>query len=370
MSYQLTLVADAAGFVALEEAWTGLLAAVATATIFASWQWNFAWWHHWGDAGSPYIVAVRDSRDGLVGLAPLWAGRVGPWRRLTFLGNGLSDAGDFLLHPAHAAPAAAAIFAFLYANRRAWDLLDLDEVPATSPLGPALDPAPRGYRLLVRPRNDNPVIPLPPTWEDYTRSLKRKPRYVVEGLTQRFVREQGAEFLLVTAPEDCAAAVADLYRLHRARWASRPDELTVEHRLPAFVPFLTEVCRRCARQGWLRLGQLRVDGTTIAAALDFALGDHWEGYLTGFDPAWQDHRPGRLLDGFILRAAIHAGAGEYHYGRGDEGYKYEMGALARRSRRFVLATGSPRSVAAFTALQLRGRGRDLLRRLQPAPLPL
>ncbi len=300
-----------------------------------------------------------------------WASRLcgpggGPWRRLTFLGHGLSDAGDFLLHPAHATPAVAAIFAFLYADRRAWDLLDLDEVPAASPLGPALDPAPPGYCLRVQPRNDNPVIPLPPTWEVYTHSLKRKPRYVIEGLTQRFVREQEAEFLLVTEADACAAAVADLYRLHRARWADRPHELTAEHRRPAFVPFLTEVCRRCAEQGWLRLGQLRVDGTTIAAALDFALGDHWAGYLTGFDPAWHDHRPGRLLDGFILRAAIHAGAGEYHYGRGDEGYKYEMGAVSRRSRRFVLATGSPRSAAAFTAFRLRGCGRALLRRLQSA----
>ena len=69
-----------------------------------------------------------------MGLAPLMLAHLGPVRKLQFIGTGLSDYGDFLVHPRFRREAMGALFSFLRARRRTWDLGDLSEVPAESPL--------------------------------------------------------------------------------------------------------------------------------------------------------------------------------------------------------------------------------------------
>ncbi|MEP6776079.1 MAG: GNAT family N-acetyltransferase, partial [Chloroflexota bacterium] len=248
-------------------------------------------------------------------------------------------------------------------HSRAWDITDLDEVPPYSPIAGFLETnRPPGLRVLALPRNDCPYIPVLATWEAYLRTLQRKPRQHLEGFARRVIEETGATYRLITREADVSEAVARFYALHRARWDTKDDELNPEHLTPEFVAFLKEACRRSAAHGSLRLTELCIDDTPIASWISFLVNGRWSGYMTGFDPAWSAKRPGKVLHGFVMREAMKEGAFEIDAGRGAEPYKYELGAINRRSWRFMLTSNRPRSLIALSLVKGRIRARELVRR--------
>jgi CelD/BcsL family acetyltransferase involved in cellulose biosynthesis len=362
VEYQVQVVRDEAGLRHLENSWNRLLNESGGGSIFSSFQWNMAWWQAFGQAHRLYVLVATDTEGQVQGIAPLMVQEAGSRRKLAFIGHGLSDSGDFVLRAHDPQPVILAIFSYLHQHRREWDLLDLDEVPPYSPLvGWLQDEELDGLHLIQLPRTDSPFITIPPTWEDYTRALSRKPRYHMETYTRRFVEETGAFFRVITAEADVPEGIARFYQLHLARWATKPEALNPEHRDPAFLPFLENVCRRAARAGSLRLTELCVGDTAIASWISFLVNGRWNGYMTGFDPAWSNWRPGKILHGFVMRQALAEQARELDFGRGAEDYKYELGATNRTTWRFVLANSTPRSALAFALTGLRIQGRDLVR---------
>jgi CelD/BcsL family acetyltransferase involved in cellulose biosynthesis len=363
MALEVKIIRDEAALGQLEEAWTSLLGGSEAGTAFASFPWNLAWWHAFGSGKRLYVLVAADSDGQVRGIAPLMLRRAGLMRKLEYIGTGLSDTGDFVLDASHAEEAAEAIFAYLRRHRREWDLLDLDETPPYSPLAGALaKEKPPGLHLIELPRTDCPYIALPDTWEEYTQTLQRKPRQHLESFARRVVLETGASFRLVTEEADVPAAVDRFYKLHLARWAAKEETLNPEHRSPSFSPFLEEVCSRSATQGLLRLAELRVGDDVIASWISFQVNERLNGYMTGFDPAWSSKRPGKVLHGFVVRQALAEHVRELNLGRGAEEYKFEMGAVSRRNRRFMLTNNTPRSIMAFALTMLRIKGRGMVRR--------
>src|SRR3954454_2471642 len=98
VTYRVRRITNEADLLELEDAWTDLLLSAEESTVFASFQWNVAWWRHFGAGAALHVVTVC-AGDRLVGLAPLMVRRFGPVRKLEFVATGLSDYGDFLVHP-------------------------------------------------------------------------------------------------------------------------------------------------------------------------------------------------------------------------------------------------------------------------------
>ncbi len=363
MTYQVQLIRSAPDLAALEEAWHGLVAACPTATVFASYPWNAGWWHHFGAGAHLYVPAVYDDTGQLVGLAPLLLRRTGLIRKLELIGTGLSDVGDFVLHPDHSAPAAAAVFTYLHAQRHEWDLLDLDEVPAYSPLvGDLTGLLPDGLQTIRRPRTANPFIAAPATWATYRANVPRKWRSAFE--RPRLGAGITATFRLVTAPAEAEAAVRTLYRLHRARWAARPDALEAVHLTPTFADFLAAVSTQLAAHGGLRLTELRADDQVIGAGLNFLINGHWNAYMQGFDPQWIAESPGQLLNTFAVKQACDEHVREFDFGRGNEAYKYRYGAAHRQNLRLVISSTTPRSALGRRLTLLRIAARRRIKQVQ------
>lgn len=369
MEYQLTVVRHEGDLQCLEEQWTRLPAHSQAGSIFTSFPWNLAWWHSFGgDKGRSLFVLVATGKDGeTLGIAPLMLVRYGSVRKLEWIGTGLSDTGDFVLDESCAPLVIEAMLAYLHKHRREWDLLDLDEVPPYSLLAGYLeDRQPAGLRAIRLPRTDCPFIAVPATWEEYTQTLQRKPRQHLESFARRVVEESGAVFRMVTQEAEAPGAVARFYELHRARWATKGDELNPEHTEANFLAFLQEACTRSAAHGFLRLAELCVGDATISSWISFNVNGRWNGYMTGFDPAWSSKRPGKVLHGFVMRQALAEHARELDLGRGTEVYKYELGAVDRKNCRLVLASDTVRSVLAFKQAQLRIQARELVHRIPSA----
>ena len=169
MKYQVHLVRDVTGLADLAESWTRLLRG-AEGSIFASFEWNATWWKYFGGGKQLYVLVATDPAGQVCGIAPLMLQQSNGLRKLKFIGDGLSDSGDFVLDPACAMPVAQAIFDYLQHHRDQWDLVDLDEVPPYSLLAGWLESAtPLGLPLIQLPRTECPFIPLPADWETYVR---------------------------------------------------------------------------------------------------------------------------------------------------------------------------------------------------------
>jgi len=363
MEYRVRVVRNEAGLEQLEESWTRLLGESRSGTIFASYPWNLAWWHAFGKGKRLYVIVVEDDEGRVRGIAPLMTRLAGPIRKLELIGTGLSDMGDFLLDKSCAEQAAGAIFAYLRKQRRKWDMLDMDEVPPYSLLAGQLHKEkPDGLHVIRLLRTDCPYIALPPTWEEYTHTLQRKVRQHLDAFAPRVVAEMGASFRLVSEEADVPAAVERFYKLHLERWETKEGDLNPEHRSEAFLPFLEEACRRTAAAGLLRISELCVDEDVIATCVGFHVNGRWSGYMTGFDPEWSNKRPGKVLHRFMVRRAMSEHTREFDFGRGSEGYKYELGAISRKNRRFVITSTAPSSRLALGLMRLRLRAREYVRR--------
>lgn len=92
-----------------------------------------------------------------------------------------------------------------------------------------------------------------------------------------------------------------------------------------------------------RVTLLRVDGEPAAAAVAATLGGTLSVYLTDRDPAFDDRRPGWMLNFALVRDAIGRGCHTLDLLRGDEAYKRRLGA-----RPAPQAPASPRDAGRST----------------------
>jgi CelD/BcsL family acetyltransferase involved in cellulose biosynthesis len=74
---------------------------------------------------------------------------------------------------------------------------------------------------------------------------------------------------------------------------------------------------------------LLVDGQPIATQYAVAAGALFIGLVIGFDPAWHDISPGKMLMCNMLQHLETQGFSDFDSGRGDEAYKSDYGASWR-----------------------------------------
>src|SRR5437764_12558012 len=139
--------------------WQELWQRCPAATPFQSPAWLLPWWETFG-SGELFSFAIRE-RDRLIALAPMflhpWDGR----RQVTFIGNGVSDRLDILAESGTADRACTLVLQCLAEHRDRWDVCDLQDLCAASPLLRSRPPSP--VQSEVRPQCTRSVIPLPGT---------------------------------------------------------------------------------------------------------------------------------------------------------------------------------------------------------------
>lgn len=317
-------------FEALRPEWDGLQAR-AEASLFQTWEWQWCWWRHFGRGRLCLLTARRDGA--LVGIAPLMLGRYYglPLRRLQFIGTLGTDYLDMIMAPGEEAPLVACFLRAIAARRDQWDLVDLQQIRATSPLAAAAAPPPCHTRRLHQERC--PFVPLPATWEEYSGSLGKSLRKNIGYYRRLMAREHVFEIETVTngsLPE----AMEEFFALHQARWRRR-------HLPGAFAGARTrrfhhEVAARLLDRGWLRLHRLRLDGRTRAVLYCFNHAGRGYYYQGGFEPALARYSPGTVLTAHAIEDAIQLGAREFDFLRGDEPYKYAWKASDRENVRLLI----------------------------------
>jgi hypothetical protein len=123
------------------------------------------------------------------------------------------------------------------------------------------------------------------------------------------------------------AAIAAFVSVYARSWKGGEPQ-------PGFIPNL---CRTAAREGWLRLGVLRLDDTPIAAQLWLTHGGVASIYKLAYDEEAARYSAGTVLTAAMFEQALDGDrVSEVDYLNGDEPYKRDW-MSHRRERRGIVA---------------------------------
>jgi CelD/BcsL family acetyltransferase involved in cellulose biosynthesis len=249
--------------------------------------------------------------------------------RLLPLGVSLSDYLDVLMEPdGHDGIAAAMIEA---APSLPWLTWELEELSAEASALRLLCP---GSALASRSMDQSacPVIELRGGADLAGSVPARRRRQLRRALAGAGRRGRTA---IIAADHDPARFLDELFRLHAACWEQR-GEPGVLDRTPV-RKFHREALPALAAHRLARCYLIEIGDTVAGAYYGFADRGRAYAYLGGFDPAFGEQSPGSILIGHAIAEAIREGAGEFHFLRGREPYKYAWGAVDRWNRKRIFS---------------------------------
>jgi len=362
-------IATNSEFERLREEWTELFAAAGTESVFLSFEWMFTWWKHWGKGRRLAIVAVRDGRGRLVGLAPLSTARSRPsgMRRLSFLADDRvgSDYLGILARPEWEEAAVEAIVSALLLHRRDWDYIEFGDAEDGRLLAGLCARLEAGGMTARKTRASTcHHIELPSSFDTYLAEVGIKLRSNYRRRWRVIERTGPAEFIAVSDPGGLEQHFPELLRLHRNRFEQRERESAFV--MPGVPEFHQEALRELAARGWPRLFLLRVSGQTVAALYGFSMGRKFQFYQCGMDPEWMKLSVGQILVGASIEEAIRTGHTDFDFLRGDESYKAQWAEQRRQTVTVRLFDGRPASLAARAAYVAAGVLRQVKRRIKAA----
>jgi CelD/BcsL family acetyltransferase involved in cellulose biosynthesis len=242
---------------------------------------------------------------------------------IRFAGGELTDEQDIAAAPEVYADSARAVARWI-ANDRAPRVV-LEFVPGDTPtldaVGQVLGAS--GYRVTREKLVTSPRITLAADFDEYVQSLGKKERHELRRKLRRFESAPGTSFRWAN-DADRPAVLDRFFALHRLSKGDKAAFMT-----DAAEAFFRDLADALAIAGWLRLGVLRAYDQDAAVLFAFAYGDTLALYNAAFDPALGSLSLGIAGHAFAVRDAIAQGFKVYDLLRGDEPYKYDLGAVDR-----------------------------------------
>ncbi|MBA7614173.1 hypothetical protein ES703_21436 [subsurface metagenome] len=166
----------------------------------------------------------------------------------------------------------------------------------------------------------SPLLSLPDTWDEYLSSLGRKQRHEL--------RRKMRKVSYVTLEKVEASHIEILFQFMSASSTEKKDFLSGDMR-----SFFKSIAFSFSKKGWLRYRASFLDTQPIGVLFSFTNNNHIFLYNMGFDPDYISLSPGIITIVMDIKSAITDGARWYDFLRGDERYKFNLGAKERYTRR-------------------------------------
>lgn len=331
---EVRIIDSAAGWKSIAPAWNALFDSSPNASTPLSFDWMWHWWQVYGGRYGHHglrIVSFWRESD-LVGVLPCYVGRgrgagLGE-RQLRWLSTGEDEAeetcADYLdlLHAPGEGEACARL-AWQAMADMPWHLLELLEIPASSPLVSAASGSAQPVDGLRRlDRGSCAIARLDGGFEAYLAGLSSKTRMRARQELRKFERE-GASFELAR-PEQAESFFADLVALHQKRWTDdgKPGCFAAER----FTRFHRALVHEWLPSGRAVLASLSSGGIPLAVLYGFVLNNRFELYQLGVDRdnTGVIHSPGTLANLLLMSRMADQGVVEYDFLRGQSGFKRSL----------------------------------------------
>jgi CelD/BcsL family acetyltransferase involved in cellulose biosynthesis len=299
----------------LSGAWSEIADRRSPASIFLTPEWIRVAREH--DSADAVTLAVGDPPHGIAALAR------DPDGTLRFAGGELTDEQD-VVAPAGQERSVATLVAHWIAGE-APRRVRLEYVPEDSPTLEVMAQVlgERGYRVARSRLVTSPRLRLADDFETYVRSLGKKERHELRRKIRRLERSSHATLHWASDAER-ATTLDRFFALHRLSRGEKADFMT-----PAVERFFRDIADALAPLGWLRLGVLRAHDEDAAVLFAFAYRGTLALYNAAYDPALASLSIGIVGHAWAIREAIGERLDTYDLLRGDEPYKYDLGAADR-----------------------------------------
>jgi CelD/BcsL family acetyltransferase involved in cellulose biosynthesis len=297
----------------LGPAWSALAASRQPPSVFLTPEWIAVVRAH--ERTQPITLAAGE--QGIAALAREADGT------LTFAGGQLTDEQDVVAQPGREADVATSVARWIAEQEP--PRIRLEYVPEERPTLDAFDAVLRdsGYRVTRTRQTVSPVLDLPASYETYVQSLGKKERHELRRKVRRLDGAGRAAFRFATEAE--RATVLDrFFALHRLSRGEKADFMTAD-----VERFFRDIAEALAPLDRLRLGVLSFDGADVAVLFGFAIGKVIALYNAAYDPGLASLSVGIISHAWAIREAIARGYATYDLLRGDEPYKYDLGARDR-----------------------------------------
>lgn len=269
------------------------------------------------DAAEAVTLAVGDPPHGIAALARDADGT------LRFAGGELTDEQDVVAPAGRERDVATAVCRWIAreAPRRVRFEFVPEEVPTLEVAAGVLGE--HGYRIDRSRLITSPRLALPGDFETYVQGLGKKERHELRRKIRRLENATQADFRWASDAER-GATLDRFFALHRLSRGEKADFMS-----PVVERFFRDIADALAPLGRLRLGVLRAHGEDAAVLFAFAYRGTLALYNAAYDPALASLSIGIVGHAWAIREAIRERFDTYDLLRGDEPYKYDLGATDR-----------------------------------------
>ncbi len=329
-------------FETLHAEWNALLDESVTHVPFLRAEYQRAWWQHRGGGEWPeaslWVAAARADGGALIGLAPLFFAKNRDGRPALLLVGSIeiSDYLDVLVLRSQVEAFCAALLDRLAEpDAPAWEVLDLYNLPASSPTRAALGraAAARGWPAAETVLEPVPVIQLPGDWETYlaTQVEKKERQEIKRKLRRAESGEESVRWYIADNRKGIEAEIEAFLRMMAL------NEDKARFLTPAMRAQFVDTLRTAAAHGWLRLSFLEINGEKASAYLSFDFGHRLYVYNSAIDPRFNALSSGWVLLAYLLKWAIENKRAAFDFLRGGEDYKYRFGGMAGKIYRLQIS---------------------------------
>jgi peptidoglycan/xylan/chitin deacetylase (PgdA/CDA1 family)/CelD/BcsL family acetyltransferase involved in cellulose biosynthesis len=354
MMVEITLISRWEELQAISREWNEVLANSLEDTLFLTWEWISAWWNHYG-SGRQLFVLLAEKQGRLVGIAPFYVYEVKKygrrWKALKLIGDGSGDSDyqDCIALAGFEGEVAQALVGFLAGRRDDWHVMEFESVPETSPFIKAfLDAAKKNLAGMSHQAVPCTSIVLPSRWDEYLNLLKPRVRSKVRSSLAFLEKEIRSIPVVCSDPDELNEWLPILFDLHTRRW-QQAGQSGVFHGT-AKRNFYAEVSRATLEKGWLAFYRLDWGERALAMQYGFLYRDRFLLLQEGYDPGFENVRPGQTLRAWTIRHWIENGLKEYDFLAGSPKHKLEWGGATKQSL-CIKITSNPASTWAFIKSQ-------------------
>lgn len=303
-------------FDSLASSWDQLQEASSSAPIFSSRSWTSIWWRHFGHSYSNYLGEI--SSDGkTLGIVPLALNN----DTAQFIGSeNVCDYLDFVISKGYEDIFFRTLINHLVSEGIGrLDLLPVREGSTVMTSLLALCQQ-SGLSISVNAFDVSPYLDLPSKWETYLSSLEKKQRHELRRKLRRLDEHGNLRFnRFTTISEDQMSTFLKLFR------DSRGDkELFMTSEMESFF---RDICSSLAGLGYLRLNVLEINASQIAHTISFDYHNQRLLYNSGFDRTYGWLSAGLISKALCVKESIEEGKERFDFLRGNEEYKYHLGAV-------------------------------------------
>ncbi len=333
--------------------WNELLRDSKANTVFLTWEWISTWLDTVYPDAPLFVVAVRDSEDRLMAIAPFYLSDLSlsgllKYKCLRIFGDCQSGAeyGDIIVRGGFEDAAMNCLVQELLTHSSVWDCIWIPNMAGWTGVHERFSKVCTEFGLYMHKRSrEFSMVTLPGAHEAYLKQLSRNRREQIRRKTRQAEKSHDVESICCDHRDELPRVLSDLFVLHRRRWESVGQAGSFVRR-PLMQRFYESFAPIALQRGWLHLHALKVDGVVRAIQYGYAYDGVFSQLQEGYDPDVFDG-VGNVLRNHVIRTCIENGVREYDFLGGFTEHKRRWGAEVREGLDLLIGRRSLRNRLLF-----------------------